>query len=309
MSLINAKEMYELSFKRDFSLAAFNVYNMESLQAVIWACEKEKSPAIVQMSNGARRYIKDTDEFLTYVRNMLENSTASFVLHHDHLFSVEEAKDAIDKGFQSVMFDGSSLPYEENIKCIKEISEYGKSNDVWVEAELGSIPGFEDDYFVEKAQYTDVSKVNDFIDKSGCNSLAVSVGTAHGGVLSDKHLPIDFDVLQEILNVRKGYPFVLHGAASMPNELIENVNKYGGEVGNHKICSEDDILKACRLGIKKANMDVDNFLVHTAAVRKFLIENPDVYDPRKYLGIARDEFMKQVRHKLTSVVHSSRADI
>lgn len=184
MSLITAKKLFERSFQQNFSLAAFNVFNVESLQAVVEACEHEKSPAIIQISSGARKYMQDEILFLDYVKAILEKSKCSFVLHHDHIKSVEEAKKAVDMGFSSVMFDGSALPFEENVTRTREIVEYAHKKGVWVEAELGSIPGFEDEVFSEHAKFTDKESVNHFIEATGCDSLAVSVGTAHGGVLS-----------------------------------------------------------------------------------------------------------------------------
>lgn len=309
MSLITAKKLFERSFQQNFSLAAFNVFNVESLQAVVEACEHEKSPAIIQISSGARKYMQDEILFLDYVKAILEKSKCSFVLHHDHIKSVEEAKKAVDMGFSSVMFDGSALPFEENVTRTREIVEYAHKKGVWVEAELGSIPGFEDEVFSEHAKFTDKESVNHFIEATGCDSLAVSVGTAHGGVLSAEHLPLHFDILEEILQVRRGYIFVLHGGASMPKELINKVNECGGKVPELKICSETDIAKACKMGVKKVNMDVDNFLAFTYELRKMLIENSQIYDPRKYLKCGKDGFKEEVIHKLKNVVCSSGVEV
>lgn len=305
MSLVQAKELFTRSFEEKFSLAAFNVFNMESLQAVVEACEQESSPAIIQISGGARKYMHDERLFLQYAKAVLDQSQVSFILHHDHLKSVEEAKKAVDLGLPSVMFDGSALPFDENVSCTREIVEYAHGKGVWVEAELGSIPGFEDEVFSEHAKFTDKDTVNRFIDATQCDSLAVSVGTAHGGVLSREHLPLHFDILKGILETRPGYPFVLHGGASMPQELIEQVNSFGGKVPELKICSEADIAKACKMGIKKVNMDVDNFLAFTYELRKTLMKNPQIYDPRKYLEAGRKGFKEEVIHKLRDVVGSS----
>ncbi len=305
MSLISAKEMYQLSFEKNFFLGAFNIFNLETLQAVVSACEETGSPAIVQIAPGNHKYIKDLPEFVVFVKAILAKSKIPFVLHHDHISKVEDAKRILDIGIHSIMFDGSHLPYEENIVKTREVVEYGKQYDAFIEAELGSIPGFEDDIFAECAEFTKPETVNDFIDRSGCGSLAISVGTAHGGVLTSEHLPLNIELLKTILAEREGYPFVLHGAASMPAELIEDINKYGGTVPDYRICSEENISLACKNGIKKVNMDVDNFLCFNTAVRKHLLENSQQYDPRPFLSAGRDAFKNEVIHKLQNVTHST----
>lgn len=303
--LVKAKTIYEHALKHKYAIGAFNVSSLESLQAVLGAAEKERSPVIVQISTGARKYVKDFKIFVSVVKMYTQKTDVPILLHHDHCDSVEKCIEAIDAGVDSVMYDGSHLDFQKNINNTRRVVEYANKFDVAVEAELGCLPGFEDDIFAENVSFTNPDLVQEFIEKTACTSLAVSVGTSHGGVKSDDYLPMDLNLLESIIQKYKNFPFVLHGGASLPPELIDEANRYGGKVKYLRNCSEDSVTKAVELGISKVNMDVDNFLVFTTEIRKFFINQPGIYDPRKYLDKARDAFENQIRHKMKNVLNSS----
>lgn len=305
MPICEAKSLFALAQANNCALAAFNISSLDSLQAILWAAEAECSPVIVQVIGAAERYVRDVDTYLAAVRLYLENCRVPVLLQHDHCASVEEAKRAVDRGFGAVMFDGSALPWEENRRLTAEVVNYAHASGVWVEAELGSIPGMEDTVFSDHVEYTDPELADRFIAETGCDSLAVSVGTAHGGVAGDEHLPFQFDRLAQLCQRRPGYPFVLHGGASMPHSLLAYVNLYGGAVPSAHICSEADIAEACRCGIRKVNMDVDSWLAYTGALRQFFAERADCFFPTEYLAFARNAWEQEVRHKLRRVVGSS----
>jgi len=305
MALVEPKELYQEARERRCALAAFNVYSLESLNAVLEAASKEKAAVIVQVSVGARKYVKNFPLFVKVMRMYGEAASARVFIQHDHCKTYEECESAVEAGVQAVMFDGSHLSFEENIAATRKVVEMAHAKDVWVEAELGRIPGFEDTVFSDHAEYTDPNKAMEFIERSGCDALAISIGTSHGGVLTDKNPPVRFDLLKEIISRRPDYPFVLHGAASLPEELIDACNETGMKVPAWKMCYEEDIRKAVELGILKTNMDVDNFIVMTTAVRRAMEANPEVYDPRKYLGPGYEAFQKEVEHKLQDVVLSA----
>lgn len=305
MPLRDPKELYADALKNHYALIACNVADMEMLQAVIGAAEAERSPAFVMVSMGARKYVKDFPKFIQASKLYLEDSTAPLVLHHDHCQTVEDCKSAVDVGVQSVMFDGSHHDFETNIALTRQVADYAHAHGVVVEAELGSLPGFEDEVFAENAVYTDPAIVCEFIERSGCDSLAIAVGTTHGGVRGDDYLPMDMERVKEITRVVGEYPLVLHGGASLPPELIAACNAEGGQVEYMRNCSEASIAEASKYGVCKVNSDVDNFLCYTTAIRKFFRESPAVYDPRKYLTLARDAFQKEVQHKMRNVVNSS----
>ena len=305
MALITPKTLIEDAIKNNYALAAFNINNLESLQAVIWAAEKEDSPAIIQLIGDTEDYVKDKFAFQETVQRYAEKSSAPLMVHHDHCSSLDEFKAAVDAGFQSAMFDGSALPFEENIEKTKQAADYAHKHGVWIEAELGSIPSMAAVAFSENMSLTDPEAAATFIRETGCDSLAIAIGTAHGGVRNDGHLPMYFDRLKTMCELCPDFPFVLHGGASLPVALIEEANRYGGNVDYMHICSEEDVAKACRNGVHKVNMDVDNWLVFTTTIRKFFAERPEVYNHRLYLDEARTAYMDEVRHKLKTVVHSS----
>ncbi|MCH3918422.1 MAG: class II fructose-bisphosphate aldolase [Spirochaetia bacterium] len=305
MSLSNPKEMYRNAIEGHYALGAFNVFSLESIQAVLDAAENQKSPVILQVSMGARKYVKDFHLFVHTMKNYADHCAVPVFIQHDHCTTEEACFEAIDAGVQSVMFDGSHLAYDDNLKKTSEVVAYAHKRGVWVEAELGRIPGFEDLVFAESDEYTDPEMAHGFIAATGCDALAVSVGTSHGGVEAEGYLPMQFDLLRQIVSLTPDYPFVLHGGASLPPELIAECNKVGGKVEYLRNCSEKDVSMAVDIGIHKVNMDVDNFLVFTTAIRKFFLEKPSIYDPRKYLVGARAAFQAEVEHKFQDVLHSA----
>lgn len=305
MPIVDAKSLYGHAAARNYALAAFNISSLDSLQAVLWAAQAEDSPVIVQILDLTEKYARDFETYFEMVKLYAGRCGVPVLLQHDHCPSLEEAKLAIDCGFGAVMYDGSALSFEENAENSAYLARYAHERGVWLEAELGSIPGMEDNCFTDKVEYTSPELARRFIAETGCDSLAISVGTAHGGVAGDEHLPFDFDRLEAIVRACPGYPFVLHGAASMPDALREYVNLYGGAIEPTHICSEADIARACKSGVRKANMDVDNWLAYTGALRQFFTEQPGTYFPTAYLEFARNAWENEVRHKLRNVVCSS----
>lgn len=307
MAFIDARTLFADAVKHNYAVPAFNISTIDSLNAVLWAAEAENSPVIVQVLRQTEEYVRDVDTYLEAVRLYIGKCKVPVLLQHDHCASVEEAKCAIDRGFGSVMYDGSALPYDENRANTAEVVRYAHERGIWVEAELGQIPGMEDQTFSEHAEYTTPELAARFIDETGCDSLAVSVGTAHGGVPGENYLPFDFDRLKAIRALKPDYPFVLHGAASMPHSLLAFVNLYGGNVPETHICSEEDIATACTCGAHKVNMDVDNWLAFTGALRQFFEDKPDKFFPTEYLAHARNAWENEVRHKMRKVAGSSGA--
>ncbi len=305
MGLVNPRDLYEHAINNNYGLGAFNTYSFESLLAVMEAAKEQRSPAIIQVSMGTRGYVQHLSAYIETIKTLAKYYEMPFFIQHDHCSTIEACMEAIDAGVQAVMFDGSHLPYEDNVKNTKTVVEYAHSRGVWVEAELGCLPGFEDMVFSEAAVYTDPKLASEFIKLTGCDSLAVAVGTSHGGVASDDYLPLDFQLLRKIVEENPNYPYVLHGAASLPPELIEACNEQGGKVEFLRNCSEDSIYKAVKMGVRKVNMDVDNFLAFTTAVRRFLNEQASVYDPRKYLKMGKAAFKQEVAHKMKAVLDSA----
>jgi fructose-bisphosphate aldolase class II len=305
MALVKPGELFQKAYREGYALGAFNVFNLESVQAVLKAAELEKSPVIVQVSMGARKYVGDVRLLVQLIKFMAEPLEVPVCLHHDHCTDLEVCKNSIDLGFASVMIDGSKLDFEANIKLVKQVTDYAHAKGVWVEAELGSLPGFEDEIFSDNNHYTNPDDVAEFVARSGCDSLAVAVGTSHGGVKGDYDLQIDLERLQKIAAILPGYPLVLHGGASLPVELVDIMNRYGGKVEYMRNASEQSITKAVKAGVGKVNMDVDNFYAYTGAVRRMMVENPEIYDPRKYTALGREAFLVEVRHKMQAVVLSS----
>ena len=305
MPMYDPGKIMEDAVAHNYAVAAFNIGNLESLQAVLWAAEKENAPIFVQVLDITEKYVRDVDTYLKAVRAFLDKCAVPVVLHHDHCSCVEQAIEAVDRGYKSVMFDGSALEFEENLEKTARVVEYAHRNGVWVEAELGSIPSFGDTSFSNSAVKTDAELAAKFIKLSGCDSLAVAVGTAHGGVAGSGYLEFDFQRLEALRKKCPDYPFVLHGAASMPHAILEYVNLQGGRVEEMHICSERDVALACKSGIHKANMDVDNWLVFTGAVRQYLRENPEVYYPLAFLEKGRDAWENEARHKIRNIAGSS----
>ena len=322
LGLVNTKEMFAKAFKGGYAIPAYNFNNMEQMQAIVQAAVETKSPVILQVSKGARAYANAT--LLRYMAQgaveyakELGCAKPQIVLHLDHGPSFEVCKDCIDSGFSSVMFDGSALPYEENIKITKQVVEYAHAHDVTVEAELGVLGGVEDEVAAEESKYTKPEEVVDFVTKTGCDSLAISIGTSHGrckftpeqctrgpdGVLNPP--PLAFDVLEAIEKKIPGFPIVLHGSSSVPQEYVKIIEQYGGKIPDSVGIPEEQLRKAAKSAVCKINIDSDGRLAMTAAVRKHLAENPGDFDPRQYLKPARDELVKMYSRKNREVLGSA----
>lgn len=321
LGLVNTREMFAKAVKGGYAIPAFNFNTMEQLQAIVQAAVETKSPVIMQVSKGARNYANGT--LLRYMAQgaveyakELGCPNPQIVLHLDHGDTFEICKDCIDNGFSSVMIDGSSLPYEENIALTKKVVEYAHQFDVTVEAELGVLAGVEDEVAAEESHYTKPEEVIDFATRIGCDSLAISIGTSHGahkfkpeqcqlinGVLVPP--PLAFDVLHEVEKKLPGFPIVLHGSSSVPQEEVETINKYGGKLEAAIGIPEEQLREASKSAVCKINIDSDSRLAMTAAVRKVLAEKPAEFDPRKYLGPARDNMKKLYMHKIVDVLGSN----
>ena len=323
LGLVNTKELFAKAVKGGYAIPAYNFNNMEQLQAIIQACVETKSPVILQVSSGARKYANKN-----LLRNMARGAVEyahelgydiPIVMHLDHGDSVELCKDCIDSGFSSVMIDGSHLPYDENVALTKKVCDYAHSlpNYVTVEGELGVLAGVEDDVSAEESHYTKPEEVQDFVSRTGVDSLAISIGTSHGrqkfkpeqctrtadGVLIPP--PLAFDVLEEIEKKLPGFPIVLHGSSSVPVEYVKEIEKYGGKLADSVGIPEEQLRKAAKSAVCKINIDSDGRLAMTAAIRKVFAENPAEFDPRKYLGPARDELKKLYMHKNKEVLGSA----
>ena len=309
LGLVNTRELFAKAVKGGYAIPAFNFNNMEQMQAIIQACVECKSPVILQVSAGARKYANQT--LLRYMaQGAVEYAkelgyAIPIVLHLDHGNSFELCKDCIDSGFSSVMIDGSHLPYEENVALTKKVVEYAHQYDVTVEGELGVLAGVEDDVKAEEHTYTRPEEVVDFVSRTGVDSLAISIGTSHGAY---KFKPgtnpkIRLDILAEIEKQIPGFPIVLHGSSSVPQDLVAQINHFGGKLKDG--IDEGQLREAAKSAVCKINIDSDGRLAMTAAVRKVLSEHPEEFDPRKYLGPARDELKKLYIHKCQVVLGSA----
>ena len=322
LGLVNTREMFAKAVAGGYAIPAFNFNNMEQLQAIIQAAAETKSPVILQVSSGARKYANQT-----LLRYMAEGAVEyakelgwehpQICLHLDHGNSFELCKSCVDMGFSSVMIDASSLPYEENIALTKQVVDYAHQYDVTVEAELGVLAGVEDEVSAEESHYTRPEEVIDFATRSGCDSLAISIGTSHGankfrpeqctrnaeGILIPP--PLRHDILAEIEKRIPGFPIVLHGSSSVPQEYVKIINSYGGKLKDSVGIPESELQKAVKSAVCKVNIDSDGRLAMTAAIRKYLVDDPAAFDPRKYLGPARDELKKLYMHKNINVLFSA----
>ena len=306
MPLVTTKEMFKKAYEGGYAVGAFNVNNMEIVQGITEACQELKAPVILQVSAGARKYANHT-----YLRKLVEAAVIEcpdipIALHLDHGASFELCKDCIDGGFTSVMFDGSSKPYEENVEEARKVAEYAHKYDVTVEAELGKLAGIEDDVNVdaENAQFTDPGEVQDFVTRTGVDSLAIAIGTSHGAY---KFKPgqkpkLRLDILQEVSERLPGFPIVLHGASSVPQQFVQEVNQYGGQMPDAIGIPEEMLREAAKMAVCKINIDSDLRLAMTASVRKYLAENPSHFDPRQYLAPARTAIKDMVAHKIQTVL-------
>lgn len=321
IGLVNTKHMFEMAMKGHYAVPAYNFNNMEQMQAIIQACVETKSPVILQVSKGARAY---ADKYI--LRNMARGAVEyahelgadiPIVLHLDHGPNFEVAKDCIDNGFSSVMIDGSALPYDENVAVTKKVVDYAHQFDVTVEGELGVLAGVEDDVAAAESHYTKPEEVQDFVSKTGVDSLAISIGTSHGrckftpeqctrnadGVLVPP--PLAFDVLEGVEKKLPGFPIVLHGSSSVPIEYVRIIEQFGGKIPDSVGIPEEQLRKAAQSAVCKINIDSDGRLAMTAAIRKFFAENPSKFDPREYLGPAREELKKMYMHKNIEVLGSA----
>jgi fructose-bisphosphate aldolase class II len=323
LGLVNTVELFKKAVSGGYALPAFNFNNMEQMQAIIQACVETKSPVILQVSSGARKYANQN-----ILKNMARGAVEyahelgydiPIVLHLDHGDSFELCKDCIETGFSSVMIDGSHLPYDENVALTKKVCEFAHSQKdyVTVEGELGVLAGVEDDVAAEHSNYTQPEEVQDFVGKTKVDSLAISIGTSHGrtkfkpeqctrdanGILIPP--PLRFDILAEIEKRLPGFPIVLHGSSSVPIEYVQLIEKYGGKLTDSVGIPEEQLRRAAKSAVCKINIDSDGRLAMTALVRKTLAENPEEFDPRKFLGPARDELKKLYAHKTVNVLGSA----
>ena len=307
--LVTTTEMFKKAYNGGYAIGAFNVNNMEIIQGITEAASELKSPLILQVSKGAREYANHT-----YLVKLVEAAVSLYpdmpiALHLDHGDSFELCKSCIDGGFTSVMIDMSSKSFDENLEVTKKVVEYAHSKGVVVEAELGTLAGIEDDVKVEegKQSYTDPSTVEEFVDKTHCDSLAIAIGTSHGAY---KFKPgtnpkLRFDILEEVSRRIPGFPIVLHGASSVPQEFVEMINKYGGNMPGAIGVPEDQLRHAAELSVCKINIDSDIRLAMTGNIRKYFAEHPDHFDPRQYLKPARAAVKEMVAHKIKNVLGSA----
>ena len=296
LGLVNTREMFAKAVKGGYAIPAYNFNNMEQLQAIIQACVETESPLILQVSKGARQYANQTllrymaQGAVEYAKEINNGKLIPIVLHLDHGPDFETCKSCIDFGFSSVMIDGSHYSFEENIEVTKKVVEYAHAHDVTVEGELGVLAGIEDDVKAETHTYTRPEEVEEFVARTGVDSLAIAIGTSHG---SYKFKPGDdpkirLDILHEIEKKLPGFPIVLHGSSSVPQDLVQIINSNGGKLKDAIGIGEDQLREAARSAVCKINIDSDGRLAMTAAIRKVFCEKPDEFDPRKYLGPARD---------------------
>jgi fructose-bisphosphate aldolase class II len=312
LGLANTRDMFAKAMAGGYAIPAYNFNNLEQLQAIITACAETASPVIVQVSKGAREYANQT--MLRYMamgavamaREM--GSNIPICLHLDHGDSFELCQSCVDSGFSSVMIDGSHLPYDENVALTRKVVEYAHRFDVSVEGELGVLAGIEDEVSAEHSTYTRPEEVEDFVKKTGVDSLAISIGTSHGAYKFKAGTavpPLRFDILEEIEKRIPGFPIVLHGASSVVQEYVELINQYGGKMEGAVGIPEEQLRRAARSAVCKINIDSDGRLVVTAKVREYLAKNPGEFDPRKYLGAARKELVKLLKEKNATVLGSA----
>ena len=321
LGLVNTREMFAKAIKGGYAIPAFNFNNMEQMQAIIQACVEASSPVILQVSSGARKYANQTllrymaQGAVEYAKELGKN--IPIVLHLDHGNSFELCKSCIDMGFSSVMIDGSHLPYEENVALTKQVVDYAHQFDVTVEGELGVLAGVEDEVSAEHHTYTDPKDVVDFVSKTGVDSLAISIGTSHGAnkfkpeqCTRDPKTgrlvppPLAFDILHEIEEKLPGFPIVLHGSSSVPEEYVKIIDQYGGNLPNAVGIPEEQLREASKSAVCKINIDSDSRLAYTAGVRETLAQHPDYFDPRQYGKVARKYMTEMYAHKITDVLGS-----
>ena len=306
MPLITSKELFKRAYEENFAIGAFNVNNMEIIQGIVEAAKEERSPLILQVSAGARKYANPI-YLKKLVEAAVEDSGLPIVLHLDHGDSFEICKQCVDDGFTSVMIDASHLPFEENIALTKQVVDYAHDRGVVVEAELGRLAGIEDAVNVDAkdATFTDPEQAAEFVERTGVDSLAVAIGTSHGAYKFKGEPSLDFERLEAIAKLLPGFPLVLHGASSVPAEYVELCNKYGADIPGAQGVPEEMLRKATTMGVCKINIDTDLRLAMTAAIRKRLVEDPSTFDPRHYIGDGRAAIKEIVRHKIVNVLGSN----
>ena len=322
LGLVNTREMFKRAVAGGYAIPAFNFNTMEQMQAIVQAAVETKSPVIMQVSKGARNYAN-----ATILRYMAQGAVEyakelgcehpEIVLHLDHGDSFELCKSCVDCGFSSVMIDGSHLPYEENVALTKKVVDYAHQHDVTVEGELGVLAGVEDEVSSDHHTYTDPEEVIDFATRTGCDSLAISIGTSHGAYKFTPEQctrnaegklvppPLAFDVLDAVMAKLPGFPIVLHGSSSVPQDEVDTINKFGGKLPDAIGIPEEQLRKAAKSAVCKINIDSDSRLAMTAAIRQVFAEKPAEFDPRKYLGPARDNMEKLYKHKIINVLGSA----
>ena len=306
MALITSEEMFRKALKADYAIGAFNVNNMEIIQGIVEAAGEENAPLILQVSAGARKYAKGP-----YLRHLveaaIEDTGGDVCLHLDHGEDFEICKQCVDDGFTSVMIDGSKHPFEENIALTKEVVEYAHAHGVVVEAELGKLAGIEDNINVDarSATFTDPDEAAEFVERTGVDSLAIAIGTSHGAYKFKGNPYLDFERLKAIHKLIPDTPLVLHGASTVLKEFVDRCNEYGGKIPGAQGVPEEMIREAVKHGVCKVNIDTDLRLAMTAEIRRVFIEQPDVFDPRKYLGPGREAIKRMVQHKIRDVLNAS----
>ena len=318
MALVTTKEMFKKAYAGGYAIGAFNINNMEIIQAITEAATEERSPVVLQVSAGARKYAKH--EYLIALANAaveVSKGNLDLALHLDHGADFEICKACIDGGFTSVMIDGSHHSYEDNIAVTRKVVEYAHERGVVVEGELGVLAGVEDDVVAEHSSYTRPEEVEDFVTRTGVDSLAISIGTSHGAykftakqcTRNEKGIlvppPLRFDILEEIEKRLPEFPIVLHGASSVPQEYVAEINALGGPLPDAVGIPEEQLRKAASMAVCKINIDSDIRLAMTAGIRRVFAEKPSAFDPREYLSVARDEVKKMVRHKIVDVLGSN----
>jgi fructose-bisphosphate aldolase, class II len=303
MAIVTTKEMFAAAYKGGYAIGAFNVNNMEIIQGITEAAKEVNAPLILQVSAGARKYAKH-NYLMKLIEAAVEDTGLPIAVHLDHGETFDICRSCVDGGFSSVMIDASHFPFEQNIELTKQVVDYAHARGVVVEAELGTLAGVEDEISVEKGNesYTNPKQVEEFVNRTGVDSLAIAIGTSHGAYKFAGEAKLRFDILEEVQRRLPGFPIVLHGASSVIPEYVDMINMYGGKMPGAKGVPEDMLRKAASMAVCKINIDSDLRLAMTASIRKVFAQNPSEFDPRKYLGPARDEIKKLVRHKLTDVL-------
>ncbi len=306
MPLVNTRDMFKRAYEEGYAIGAFNVNNMEIIQGIVEGATAEKSPIILQVSAGARKYANHT-YLMKLIEAAMETSGLPMAVHLDHGPDFETCKSCIDGGFTSVMIDGSHLDFEENIALTRRVVEYAHDHGVTVEAELGRLAGVEDDIKVsaEDSSYTRPEDVEEFVQKTGCDSLAIAIGTSHGAFKFKGEPKLRFDILEDVSRRLPGFPIVLHGASSVIPEYVEMINRYGGKMDGAQGVPESMLRQAASMAVCKINIDSDLRLAFTGVIRKHLAEHPDHFDPRQYLSEARSALAGMVRHKIVNVLGSN----